>query len=90
MLALLSLNELLRKRTETDCSFHQGVYLGYQIQGTIKLRPNLELFSQTHTGRKGKREEGLTPDNLLLFLDDKLTTNLIYLGGWKRKDFGKG
>ena len=37
VLALLSLNELLRKRTETDCSFHQRVCLGYRIQGTISF-----------------------------------------------------
>ena len=32
VLALLSLNKLLRKCTETNCSFHQGVYLGYRIK----------------------------------------------------------
>jgi hypothetical protein len=38
LLALLSLNELLYKRTKTDyCSFHQGVYLGYRIQGTVSF-----------------------------------------------------
>jgi len=37
LLALFSLNELLRKRTETDSSFHQGVYLGYEIQETISF-----------------------------------------------------
>ena len=56
MLALLSLNELLRKRTETDCSFHQGVYLGYRIQGTVKLRPDLELLNQTHQEKKVRRK----------------------------------
>ena len=56
----------------------------------VKLRPNLELFSRTYLGRKGKREEGLTPDNLLLYLVDKLTTNPICFSGWKMKDFRKG
>ena len=37
LLALLSLNELLHKRTEIDCSFHQGVDLGYRIQATISF-----------------------------------------------------
>ena len=38
LLALLSLNELLCKRTKTDyCSFHQGVYLGYRIQATVSF-----------------------------------------------------
>ena len=81
MLALLSLNELLRKRTETDCSFHQGVYLRYRIQGTVKLRPDLELFNRTYRERSGNREEDLTPDNLLLYIVNKLTTNLICFGG---------
>ena len=68
MLALLTLNELLRKRTETDCSFHQGVYLGYRIQGTVKLRPDLELLNRTHQEKRGKKEEDLTPENLLFYL----------------------
>ena len=56
----------------------------------VKLRPNLELFSRTHPGRKCKREEGITPYNLLLCLVDKLTTNPICFGSWKMKDFRKG
>jgi hypothetical protein len=50
LLALLSLNELLRKRIETDCIFHQGVYLGYRIQRTVNLRPNLELVQSDPLG----------------------------------------
>ena len=42
------------------CSLHQGVYLGYRIQETVKLRPNLELLNRTHQKREGKRDEGLT------------------------------
>ena len=80
LLALLILNELLRKRTETECSFHQRVYLGYQIQGTVRLRPDLELNNRTCQEKRGKREEGLTLDNLLLYLVNKLTTNLICFG----------
>ena len=42
------------------------------------------------TSEKKIREEGLTPDNILLRLANELTTNLICFGGWKRKDFRKG
>ena len=52
LLALLSLNELLRKRTEIDCIFHQGVYLEYRIQGMVKLRPNLELVQLDPPGEE--------------------------------------
>ena len=62
MLALLSLNELLRRRTETNCNFYQGVYLGYRIQGMISF----DLWSGTiqpdPPRRRGTWVDGLTPD----------------------------
>ena len=66
MLALLSLNELLRKRTETDVAFTREYTWDIESKETVKLQPNLELLNRTHQERKGKREEGLTPDNLLI------------------------
>ena len=47
----------------------------------VRLRPDLELFDRTHQERRGKREDGLTPDNLLFYLVNVLITNLICFDG---------
>jgi len=43
----------------------------------------------TTSEKRIKRGEGLTPDNLQLCQVDKLISNPICFGGWKRKDFIK-
>ena len=68
MLALLRLNELLRKRTETDVAFTREYTWDIDSKETVKLRPNLELLNRTYQERKGTTDEGLTPDNLLFYL----------------------
>jgi hypothetical protein len=47
---------------ETDCSFHQGVYLGYRIQGIVKLQPNLDIFNLTQPARR--RQKGRGPNSI--------------------------
>jgi len=44
-------------------------------------RLGLKLLNQIHQERRGKREEGLTSDGLIIYPDNLLLTNSIYFGG---------